>query len=55
MDFPLKMAFPFLNKWMPITKQKWITFKKNAKSNVQMVLEISVEPICFSLYSDSSI
>ena len=55
MDFPLKMAFPFLNKWMPVIKEKWITFKKNAKPNVQMVSEISVEAICFPIYSDSSI
>jgi len=55
MDFPLKMAFPFLNKWMPVAKEKWITFKKNAKPNVQMVSEISVEAICFPIYSDSSI
>ena len=49
----LKWHFP---SWTNgCAKEKWITFKKNAKPNVQMVSEISVEAICFSIYSDSSI
>lgn len=37
------MAFPFLKKWMPVAKEKWVTLKKNAKPYVQMVSEKSLE------------
>jgi hypothetical protein len=43
------MAFPFLNKWMPVAKEKWVSFKKNAKPYVQMFSEISLEAICLSV------
>jgi hypothetical protein len=37
------MAFPFLKKWMPVAKEKWVTLKKHAKPYVQMVSEKSLE------------
>jgi hypothetical protein len=45
-NFPLKMVFLFLNKWMPVAKEKWVSFKKNTKSYAQMFSEISLEAIC---------
>lgn len=41
--FQLKMTFPFLKKWIPVAKEKWVTLKKNAKPYVQMVSEKSLE------------